>query len=225
MLNCCIRHKVSRTINNTAPVNQSTSSFMSARSGQESEFYSPASSLSYSQRVQEQQPIIGCEESGREIFSTGSSDDEFFEANESFDSERMASEHASKNLPLKDKRESLISDDFNFEAQQSPDHQPKALDMKPVDTDPLSLLASEENDMRPLLDTPEHRKAAEMANKRLGATGPYKDLVLIATGEPLYVPETQVLWDILYYLHFCFHSNLLLSLKTCCGSNKMCYPS
>lgn len=200
MLNCCIRHKVSR-VKNTAPVSQSTSSLTTAGLS-EPEFYSPTSSLSYSQRVQEQQTTSEKtlhEESGREIFSTGSSDDEFFEANESFEKMTQISETTSKNSSLKTKRESLVFDDFNFDAAGQ---QPKALDMKPVDTDPLSLLANEENDMRPLLDTPEHRETAEMANKRLGTIEPCKDLVLIVTGEPLYVPETQVL-NLVYTIGMC----------------------
>ena len=85
----------------------------------------------------------------------------------------------------------------------SPSVKPKMADLKPTDVDPLSLL-SDDVDSGELAASVRvkagHRKSSKGVKEetvppagRVGALKPYKDLLLLKTGEALYIPDTQVI--------------------------------
>ena len=184
MLNSCIRHKITHTqkLHST-----STRSHSETRdSSQNSDSQSPTSSLSFSQRVSKQ---VSQEDSTPKVLraSNSSDDDEFYEAQEAIDSDsnsQSKTENESEKTPVKN---DLRTDNLFEETDESksPRIVSKKLHLEPVSIDPLSLFANEDEIGPP----PIHQ---EIQVGRIGALEPYKNLLLIATGEPLYVPETQV---------------------------------
>lgn len=183
MLNNCIRHKITHTqkLYSTSNCSQSET----RNSSQDSEFQSPTSSLSFSQRVSRQ---VSQEDSIPNVLRTSnSSDDEFYEAQEALDSDSNShskTENESGKTPVKnDLRTDNLFEETNH--SESPRIASKKLLLEPVSIDPLSLFANEDEIGPP----PIHQ---EIRVGRIGALEPYKNLLLIVTGEPLYVPETQV---------------------------------
>lgn len=165
MLNCCIQHKLSHAQRRGRSV---SSSSRTSKSSAEPEFLSPSSSLSFSQRK------LSNRNSPEDQGTSEDDEDEFFEANETPPTETSL-ERSIKELSLTER------------SARSPVVKAKLVDLKPADVDPLSLLSSD-------LNTTATSNISEVSPAdRMGALKPYKDLVLLKTGEPLYVPETQVL--------------------------------
>lgn len=168
MLNNCIGHKVSHTAK--------LHSNPSASTEPKKEFHSPTTSLSFSQRAQRHY-----EEPGTTLKSTSSeSDDEFYEAQESLEQPKTNEASSSTMSLIKD-----IETDITYIAD-SPSLAPRELNLEPVNIDPLSLFANEEDELIGI----SHKE-----ERRIGALHPFKDLTLLVTGEELYVPETQV-WHV-----------------------------
>ena len=122
-----------------------------------------------------------------------SSDDEFYEALET--PTRLTEESSESRLERSIRELSMDSD--TFKTCPSPNLKPKAVDLKPVEMDPLSLPVADSNESTPPTvskrKTGEAKEEVPITRTRQGALKQYKDLVLIRTGEPLYVPETQVI--------------------------------
>ena len=79
----------------------------------------------------------------------------------------------------------------------SPSVKPRSVDLKPTANDPLSLLNDEDDEEGGAFPANQEVVSQEKSDiapteGRVGALRPYKDLVLLRTGKPLYVPETQV---------------------------------
>ena len=80
---------------------------------------------------------------------------------------------------------------------ESPSARPRKVDLQPVEggSDPLSMLGEEEDELMTGRKKAKKEKEEEMewtCTERTGALKPYKDLVLIATGELMYEPVIQV---------------------------------
>ena len=206
MLNCCIRHKISHTHRLHSPHSPSVSSTIT-KSSPEPEFDSPTSSLSFSQRITQQlshddtlegkemteneDDQTGNEDCKRPSQSTSSSGDEFFEANESVDSNPVTqNENGNESVKNESATDILSLESLSIKSSESPSIKPKSVELKPTLQDPLSFFSSEE-DMKPLIII-KPDKPDKLVSDRAGALKPYKDLILIETGKPLYVPETQV---------------------------------
>ena len=206
MLNCCIRHKISHTHRLHSPHSPSVSSTIT-KSSPEPEFDSPTSSLSFSQRITQQlshgdtlegkemteneDDQTGNEDCKRPSQSTSSSGDEFFEANESVDSNPVTqNENGNESVKNESATDILSLESLSIKSSESPSIKPKSVELKPTLQDPLSFFSSEE-DMKPLIIV-KPDKPDKLVSDRAGALKPYKDLILIETGKPLYVPETQV---------------------------------
>lgn len=179
MLNNCIRHKVSHTQKlHFQPSSLSKPSASTRGSSTEPEYHSPVSSLSFSQRVHQQVSKSNSPPSN-------SSDDEFYEAQEALDSDQNGGN--SEPSTDKDKGHLKIDSSKNTSelSTESPSLTPKKLDLEPTSIDPLSssLTDNIEEEIIQKLDT---------SHNRSGALEQCKDLLLLATGEPLFVPETQV---------------------------------
>ncbi len=192
MLNCCIGHKISHAQRRRTP---SSSSTRTSRSSVEPEYHSPSSSLSYSQRIAGQEETVTINrtrdeaDSKNDFHSCSSSDDEFFEAFETPSGELSSLEKSIKELSMDSIRIG------------SPSIKPKTVDMRPVEIDPLSLLSDDYSvpttitniDTSNVTTSSEVVEACNSNTIRAGAVEQYKDLVLLRTGEPLYIPETQVI--------------------------------
>ena len=209
MLNCCIRHKISHTHRLHSPHSPSVSSTIT-KSSPQPEFDSPTSSLSFSQRITQQlshddtlegkemteneDDQTGNEDCKRPSQSTSSSGDEFFEANESVDSNPVTqNENGNESVKNESATDILSLESLSIKSSESPSIKPKSVELKPTLQDPLSFFSSEE-DMKPLIIIKPDKldKLDKLVSDRAGALKPYKDLILIETGKPLYVPETQV---------------------------------
>ena len=209
MLNCCIRHKISHTHRLHSPHSPSVSSTIT-KSSPEPEYHSPTSSLSFSQRITQQlshddtlegkemteneDDQTGNEDCKRPSQSTSSSGDEFFEANESLDSNPVTqNENGNESVKNENATDILSLESLSIKSSESPSIKPKSVELKPTLQDPLSFFSSEE-DMKPLIIIKPDKldKPDKLVSDRAGALKPYKDLILIETGKPLYVPETQV---------------------------------
>ena len=217
MLNCCIQHKLAHENKLNTHSNdfmspnthsQSTSqtpiaqtptvgSLSSARTGElqleTSDFLTPVSSFTMQQRT---------ENVSFASLDRSDSEDEFYEALESQEDDSEAK---------KDKLQIQV-----LETGQSGQAARSASLITPADTEtqpPISGVAAvvqssgedsdsklEEHQTEILEPTPDLRGMsnssgkgnAAVATKRVGALKPYGDLVLLATGEPLYIPVTQV---------------------------------
>ena len=221
MLNCCIQHKISHAQRRRTP---SSSPARTSRSSVEpDQFHSPSSSLSYSQRVAGQEETMITtetrkdEDSKNDFHSCSSSDDEFFEAFETPKSETSL-QKSIKELSL----DSTLKMD-------SPSVRPKSADLKPVAVDPLSLTTDDDYTIPSSTTTSgtvavttdvasttiagdtctneETEGGSNTPYTRVGALEQYKDLILLRTGEPLYVPETQVS-DYCLCDQFCYNNCL-----------------
>ena len=224
MLNCCIRHKISHTHRLHSPHSPSVSSTIS-KSSPEPEFHSPTSSLSFSQRITQQishddtlegkemteneDDQTGNEDCKRPSQSISSSGDEFFEANESLDSNPVTqNENGNESAKNESETDILSLESLSIKRTESPSIKPKRVELKPTLQDPLSFFSSEE-DMKPLIIT-KPDKPDKPVSDRAGALKPYKGLILIETGKLLYVPETQV-----SCLSVCLSVCLSLSVSVC----------
>ena len=183
MLNNCILHKISHA--KRLHYSQLSAETSESKLSPTPEEQSPTSSLSFSQRIQrqtssEQQPLPQTPPSstGYHKSTSTDSDEEFFEAQETFE------EHDKEDL-----RTSLVS---------SLDSKTKKLDLEPlVNIDPLSLFASEseETDLftgRGGGGGGGGKGRGEGVPIRIGALKPFKGLTLLKSNEQLYIPETQV---------------------------------
>lgn len=186
MLNACIQHKLKQ---------ERLHSEASSSSLPGDQFQSPTSSLSFSQRMLCQRSEGGeetgveqaSEPSQRSHSNSSSSSDEFFEAQESLQFSHQSTP------PLVTR----TGADFSGSQEEpdgggldSPSTRPRDLNLQPVQggCDPLSLLGGDEDEEVIL----PRGKTDQSPHKRTGALRPYKDLVLIATGETMFEPVTQV---------------------------------
>ena len=181
MLNCCIYHKLSH--------GKQQQQSQSTTTSDTTIFHTPTSSPSFSQRRQDSvmsQQGAGQDDGTHDGSSTSS--DEFYEAQESIqtDTDTKTDSHTTSQPGSGDVTSSLLS-------QKSTDSlgsiKPRNADLQPVagGNDPLSLLGKEEEE-----DDFGVRDQESECTERSGALRPYKDLVLIATNEPMYEPAVQV---------------------------------
>ena len=136
---------------------------------------------------------------------SSSSSDEFFEAQESIQTDPNSSLQKSESRTTDRSGSRSQVSPLNVERQESqsslgsPSMHPRKVDLQPVEggNDPLSLLSREEEE-----EEEDHfagqrleraAKEEEGTTERSGALRPYKDLVLIATNEPMYEPAVQVI--------------------------------
>ena len=136
---------------------------------------------------------------------SSSSSDEFFEAQESIQTDPNSSLQKSESRTTDWSGPHSQVSPLNVECQESqsslgsPSMHPHKVDLQPVEggNDPLSLLSREEEE-----EEEDHfagqrveraAKEEEGTTERSGALRPYKDLVLIATNEPMYEPAVQVI--------------------------------
>jgi hypothetical protein len=96
----------------------------------------------------------------------GDSDDEFYEAQEELDSDQET--------------ESLKNGNESVNTGNVPNLTAKDMNMEETFDDPLSSMSNEEEVQFP------------SSPHKTETLGQYKDLLLLATGEPLQIPETQV---------------------------------
>ena len=206
MLNCCIQHKISHTQRLHSP--PSSSAVTSGSSQEPPELQTPTSSLSFSQRISSQLSLeenLSVGEEAKEESKTrqvrrsrsnhassSSSEDEFFEAPES-----PTQLHKESSLERTIKELSLDDDSKVAGKLPSPSVKPRSVDLKPTANDPLSLLNDEDDEEGGAFPANQEAVSQEKSDiasteGRVGALRPYKDLVLLRTGKPLYVPETQV---------------------------------
>ena len=134
---------------------------------------------------------------------SSSSSDEFFEAQESIQADPNSSLQKSEShtTDLSGSRSQVSP--LNVERQESqsslgsPSMHPRKVDLQPVEggNDPLSLLSREEEDhfAGQRVERAAKEEEEEETTERSGALRPYKDLVLIATNEPMYEPAVQVI--------------------------------
>ena len=172
MLNSCIRHKISHTQKlyyKSSPSHKSSKSTAPRESSTE-HHDSPLSSLSFSQRQ------VSHQAKTTPIASTSSSDDEFYEAQEALDSDEN---NEKINEPLTEQKQSKETEPRDHPISLTP----KTLELEPTSIDPLSVNFDDEEEII---------QKSNIGQERNGALHQYKDLLLLATGEPLFVPETQV---------------------------------
>ena len=187
MLNCCIRHKLSHG------QQQHSQSPTASGAGDTTIFHTPTSSLSFSQRHRDtamedsQHGGVPMTEDGH----SSTSSDEFYEAQESIqtDTDTSLTKTDSHTTNQPDVTSSLRSQ-ISCDSSGSPSIRPRTADLQPVagGNDPLSLLGREEEGE----DTGVRDQEEAECTERSGALRPYKDLVLIATNEPMYEPAVQV---------------------------------
>lgn len=137
---------------------------------------------------------------------SSSSSDEFFEAQESIQTDPNSSLQKSESRTTDRSGPHSQVSPMNVERQESqsslgsPSMHPRKVDLQPVEggNDPLSLLSREEEEEEDHFAGQRVERAAkeeeeEGTTERSGALRPYKDLVLIATNEPMYEPVVQVI--------------------------------
>ena len=200
MLNCCIHHKISHARRGTSP----SPSPSTHRTSMEPDYHTPSSSLSYSQRISSQlshedekesitmDTPVAMDTTVTTDTADCSSDDEFYEALET--PTRLTESSESR---LERSIRELSMDSNTFKTCPSPNLTPKTADLKPVEMDPLSLAVADSDESTPPTISKRKMDGAKeevsITRTRQGALKQYKDLVLIGTGEPLYIPETQVI--------------------------------
>ena len=167
MLNCCIRHKVTRQKSN-GPAARATTTITPATSTTSTSTSTTASATKPVAPLTSNSVSLASVRKSSVADSGESEEDEFYEALESQDSDLRAPPNTSP-LP----------------SHPSPVHARKsgrvtAMEEMVGGSDPLTLLSYNEEE------------EGGSSKLRVGALKPCGDLLLLATGEPLYIPVTQV---------------------------------
>ena len=211
MLNCCIKHKLahenklnthssdfmSPNIHSQTPTtkNQPVESFSSTGELQlETEFLTPVSSFTVQQRT---------ENVSFASLRGSDSEDEFYEALESQEDDTEAREDALQMKVLETGQSGQATGSTGLTASADTEPQTPASEVAAVvqSSEESDSKLEEESQTEISEPTPDPlgmssssggRGDAAMTTERVGALKPCGDLVLLATGEPLCIPVTQV---------------------------------